>query len=257
MDYSNYLLKRLGLYFYLDQKSLLFLSKSFSKIFDSKRKITQKESMKILSILKNKKRKRRIDSFENEMNMIKNFILESKISYGNMIDYGGGSSPLCEEIKKMGFEKTAIVDYKAKEFINIETFEKDEKDKIKFCPVIHPDDFIKLKDNSLNLVTAIYLLHHIPSGLRLKILQNIYDKLRVHGILIIKEHDYNYDNNFYNFLELYHELWYILNNEERDILNLVSKKDLEMTLFGIGFKKIKEDKFEKSLQRIYFSVFQK
>jgi len=65
---------------------------------------------------------------------------------------------------------------------------------------------IKLKSNSLDLITAFQVLHHIPY--MEKSLIELIRILKPNGILIIREHNYENNKQLKRLIDLEHLLWY-------------------------------------------------
>jgi ubiquinone/menaquinone biosynthesis C-methylase UbiE len=120
------------------------------------------------------------------------------------------------------------------------------------------DNNIPLPDNSVNLIILYAVLHHIPPEIRDNLLVNINRVLQPGSIVIIREHDDDNTESFYNFINFIHLIWYVAENETNDPLYMLNRQQF-MDLFAQhGLKSIYYTSYpEPNTQHIYHQIFQK
>jgi ubiquinone/menaquinone biosynthesis C-methylase UbiE len=118
---------------------------------------------------------------------------------------------------------------------------------------------IPLEDNSIDLIISLEVLHHINTQDRYKILQEISRVLSPNGLFIIKEHDDQATNEFSVFLELIHIFWYIVKNENPDLLNLMTRYETINLMESVGLYSNKYDTYDdyNNPQQIYYETYTK
>lgn len=92
---------------------------------------------------------------------------------------------------------------------------------------------INLNDMSINLVTCLQLIHHVPEAELRQLIRNIARVCCPGAIFYIKDHDYNGEKGFKKYLEAVHLYHKIANSEEftlpiiyrtrNEILNMLSE----------------------------------
>lgn len=120
------------------------------------------------------------------------------------------------------------------------------------------DNNIPLPDNSIDVIIMFAVLHHIPPDSRVNIMKEVSRVLTPGGYVIIREHDDNYDPDFYVFLDLLHLFWYISQCETVDPLYLLSRNRTTNLFRQVGLQPIYYSTYsEPNPQRIYHEIFHK
>lgn len=113
---------------------------------------------------------------------------------------------------------------------------------------------IPLPDKSMDVILLLAVLHHIDVNQRVHLLKEIKRILVPGGYVIIREHDDNKQVSFLTFIELIHLFWYEVENEEEDLLSLMTKDDIKQ-LFN-GFTSVYSYTYpDPNPQRLYNEVF--
>jgi len=190
-------------------------------------------------------KKKFIDNHIGEFNQIK-YMIGDYFTPRSILDIGGGDGELLSMTSKhynIPPKKTFLLDGKGKFSKNYVLLDSSEK----------------IFDHSIDVILLFNVLHHIPKNERENILKEVNRILSVKGIVIIKDHDYNYkDINFKIYLELLHMFYYYMNNENVDPLILMSKFDIEKLFSNHSLIKKKYFSHQKNnYQRIFYMSFNK
>jgi ubiquinone/menaquinone biosynthesis C-methylase UbiE len=123
-------------------------------------------------------------------------------------------------------------------------------------PLTYVDGKIPLDDKSVNVIILFAVLHHIPPTIRQNLMTEIARVLKPGGVVIIREHDDNKQDDFLQFINLIHSFWYITANETNDPLYMLSKQEFETLFNDVGLQPIYEQRYdEPNPQRLYHEVF--
>lgn len=177
---------------------------------------------------------------------------------------------IVEMVKSQNLRPRTILDIGAgtgeillglKNFYNLDTenvFAIDNKlpniDKI--TPLTYQNGTIPLPDNSIDLVVMLMTLHHIPIEARPGIVSEISRVLSPNGVVIIREHDNNYDPDFYTFLDGLHLFWYLASGETPDPLFLMTRVETSALFNQAGLQSASYSKYsEPNPQQIYHEMF--
>jgi len=164
------------------------------------------------------------ESIYSKINKLLNVNEQNKYSF---IDFGGGNGMFLNYLcKKMNTNKCYVIETKHDEFNysinnynNINHIFWDNK------------SFNNLENNSIDCCTIIMVLHHLTNELIDIVLDEVFRVLKVGGILYIVEHDVN--KYIRVNIDVDHHIYYILNDQMRDIIN----KKLKMEDYIEQFKK--------------------
>ena len=167
----------------------------------------------------------------------------------SILDFGAGKGDITVELAKkleLNKENVFAIDDKL-----------ENKDQLTILNL--ENGKIPLEDNSIDLIISLEVLHHINSQDRYKILQEISRVLSPNGFFIIKEHDDQATNEFSIFLELIHIFWYIVKNENPDILNLMTRYETLNLMESVGLFSNKYDTYDdyNNPQQIYYETYSK
>lgn len=161
---------------------------------------------------------------------------------GNIVDFGGGDGIILDSLGKiynLGVENLVLIDPKSI-FSNKHTI------------VSSLDD---IEDSCVDVILILNVLHHVRDID--EVLKEVRRVLRDDGIIIIKEHDYIVgDKLLKTFIDLVHQFWYIVNNENSDPLHLMSRQQL--TDIMSQHKLIPDKEFtynDNNPQRLYFKTY--
>jgi SAM-dependent methyltransferase len=91
-------------------------------------------------------------------------------------------------------------------------------------------DLSAIPDNSIDLILVLEVLHHVHPRQRPTIISNLVRILRPGGLIVIEEHAYNQSPGMYMSLDIYHNMWYLRNNEDYDPLYLLTEDQLQHEL---------------------------
>lgn len=94
---------------------------------------------------------------------------------------------------------------------------------------------IGLESASVNLVTCLQLIHHIPDNELNLLIENIYRVTCGGAILYIKDHDYNGKIGFRKYLEAVHLYHQIANNEDFTLPIVYRSRDQILQMFSQYF----------------------
>ena len=173
-------------------------------------------------------------------------ILGDQLTPKSILDIGAGTGDITIALKNYyKLDPTAV-------------FAIDEKlpQTQQISPLTYVEGKIPLPTNSVDLIIMFAVLHHINPQRRKEILSEAARVLSPEGAIIIREHDYNNDPNFYTFLDLLHMLWYIAYNETQDPLYLMSRRETQDLFEQIGFTSKNYITYGKSnLQKLYHEMF--
>ncbi len=130
------------------------------------------------------------------------------------------------------------------------------------APIIYLQYNIKtIPDESLDLVTALVALHHIPNvG---EVLTEISRVLRKGGLFLIREHDFDHSPSMFAFLDLIHVFVEVKNTgtSPKDLLDTREywpRDTLTKKISETGFILKKSDKYpEPNPQGLYHSVYER
>lgn len=161
-----------------------------------------------------------------------------------VLDIGAGKGEIITAVKdyyQLPKENVYAIDQKLPNIKNI-------------TPLTYKNGTIPLPSQSVNVILLFAVLHHIPTKERLDLMKEIKRVLAPNGIIIVREHDDDKDIQFYNFIDLVHQFWYIVENESEDPLNMMSYDEL-LALFD-GMKSVYHDYYnEPNPQHLYHEVF--
>lgn len=95
----------------------------------------------------------------------------------------------------------------------------------------YDDQFnLPLKNETIDLAVVFVVLHHLTFEERNKLLSEISRILTNDGILIIREHNSNKDENFETYIDLLHIFWFITKQETSEPLHLFSMNEFNQQL---------------------------
>lgn len=187
---------------------------------------------------------------EDNSNYKSNYITESvDIKPTNILDIGAGTGSILTNLKNhYELPKESVY------ALDLQPIHNDEVTVISYT-----DDMkIPFEDGKIDLIVMLSLLHHVPE--RDQLLSEVNRVLSPGGRVIIREHDgSNGDLAYYIFLQLIHYVWYIYNNESRDPLMLMTRRQTIQLFNKHGMKSLCyiEPIGNSNLQKIYGEVYKK
>lgn len=226
---KNYILKS-------DEK-VAELFKSFAYVKDLQK------LLKGLKVVQKKPYTERVEErIKHIITMLQNFNVQNM----KVLDIGAGKGEILTAVKeyyKLPKENVYAIDQKLP---NIKTV----------TPLTYKDGKIPLPDQSINVILLFAVLHHIPSKERVDLMNEIARVLMPNGIVIIREHDDDQDPNFYKFIDLIHQFWYVVENEKEDPLNLMSYNKTIKLFDDIKMHSVNHDAYpEPNPQHLYHEAF--
>jgi len=127
-------------------------------------------------------------------------------SNSRVLDFGAGNGEVLEDLSKATKLKKE----------NALAFDLKEVPETDYYTVV--GSLNKVKDASIDVVVLFEVLHHIPQKEHSSIAKQILSKVKKGGYIVLKEHAF-IDNTFWlKYLDLIHEMWYVYQNEEPDVL---------------------------------------
>lgn len=122
----------------------------------------------------------------------------------------------------------------------------------------------QLETRSVDVVLMLSMLHHVDNQTQTQVLSEVRRIVKPRGLVIIREHDYNGSQVFEKFIECVHWVYYIQKNEQPDIINMFSEKNLISKMNAIDFDLVRSVYYDRAnvdakttnLQRLYTAVFQ-
>jgi SAM-dependent methyltransferase len=120
------------------------------------------------------------------------------------------------------------------------------------------DGKIPLPDNSIDLIVAFAVLHHIDPVNRFALVQEMVRVVTPYGMIVLREHDDNGDALLYHFLDLLHVFWYIAAGETPDPLYLMTQSETSRLFRVAGAIPVTTRRYpEPNPQQIYHIGFVK
>lgn len=142
-----------------------------------------------------------------------------ELKFNNKIkiaDIGGGEGYIIEEIGKlMNINKENLYCIEQKEWHELYTFNNN----IKY--IFWNNENIDIPNNTIDIIIIMVTLHHMHDNIIENVFINIKKILKPNGIIIIKEHDYNY--KIKTIIDWEHHLYHIIASPN----NNINKNDLE------------------------------
>ena len=236
------------------------LLKNISKVYklpNPKSTAYEKLNKQVLDLFKGKELKTFLDQFkkiplnttrvEERIRTITDIIKDVNFATQNMkvLDIGAGKGEIIQAVKKyynLPSKNVYAIDQKLPKIKDITT-------------LTYQDGKIPLPDKSIDLILMFVVLHHIPVEPRLAILKEVERILVPGGLVIIREHDDDKDPNFYKFIDLIHQFWYISENEKEDPLFLMSRDETTNLMKDIHLSSIHYTN-KPNPQHIYHEAFQ-
>ena len=176
------------------------------------------------------------------------YITESVgITPTNILDIGAGTGVILNELKKhYGLTKEKVF------ALDLQPIERED-----ITVIGYTDDMkIPFEDGSIDLIVMLSLLHHVPE--REALLKEVSRVLSPTGRVIIREHDDNKSRLYYIFIQLMHYVWYIHNDESRDPLVMMSRRETLNLFKSVGMVSCKYITIQgQNLQRLYGEVYKK
>ena len=200
----------------------------------------------------NKKRKdetsKRRDRISTIQEMIKSANINTKTM--NVLDIGSGNAEITKTIKN---------------FYNLKSknlFALDEKTPYssEYSKVFYDNSWnILMADEKVDVIILFNIIHHVNPTEREKLFSEIYRVLKPGGVVIVREHDSNFDSNFEVFLNLVHIFWYEIKDEKVEEMWVFSKETLNemFTYFGFSFLNYEFYETKNNLQRLYYVAYTK
>lgn len=148
-----------------------------------------------------------------------------EIPFRSILDLGGGDGFLLEEIVKREDLKKGeafLLDPKGKSSDSYTLLDYDRNNNI------------PLPNESIDLVTCFQVLHHVSSAERDRLWGEINRILKPGGWVVIEDHNGN-SSEFENFIDMVHQFWYYVREEEDDPLYLFDVEELIPRLYYWGF----------------------
>ena len=124
--------------------------------------------------------------------------LVGNVKVRNLLDIGAGNGEITKLLK-------AHYNLKSSNVYAIDQKLVDDKE-FKIIDYDNDEYAIPLKNNSVDLIVLMVVLHHIEPSNRLKILQECNRVLTPQGIIVIREHDDDKDPYFYTLIQPYTRL---------------------------------------------------
>lgn len=162
----------------------------------------------------------------------------------SVADIGAGNAEITDEIAK----RLNVSQAYAADIYSIDEFIKPSPNSIvQYVRII--DEKLPLQDNSIDLVTAFVVIHHINFPAMLNEIRRV---LKTEGFLFIREHDVSNDSQV-KYLDEIHEKFEENSNTK---IHYWSRKDLTNFIVQNGFQKIADsDYIGKNPQSIYHSMY--
>jgi ubiquinone/menaquinone biosynthesis C-methylase UbiE len=244
MIYVNSLIKNIKKMYQLpkDNKNLI---KQITNLFTSQNK---EEDLKLILNNYKKLTKREDTNRVNErVNTITSILNQLQFVPTSVLDIGAADAKITIGLKN----------YYQLDTTNVYAIDQKLAKTDAVTALVYTDDGkIKLADASVNLVILFAVLHHIPPDIRNNLMIEIERVLQPGGLVIIREHDDNNQEDFYQFIDLIHLFWYIASNETNDPLYMLSKIQFEELFNNINLQPIYEQRYdEPNPQRLYHEVF--
>jgi hypothetical protein len=163
------------------------------------------------------------------------------ISPKMILDLGGGDGKIVSGLSKKYGSKAIVKEYMIP--INKEP------------GVEYFTDLKEVSNYKYDLILALVSLHHMSF---VNIANPIFSFIKPGGRVIIREHDFDNSDEMKNYLQALHYLYPDVEEENQELVNLMSRKTLIRLMETIDFKLIKTD-YQKNNnpQALYYAVFEK
>lgn len=254
-DYINYLLNHIMKSTYVVPNNTALLLKRLMTAYERKKMSEEDVLNEFIAFLETLTKIEKPHQATHKINYITDTI---DITPTNILDIGAGTGEILAGIKnhyKLPTEKVYALELQPIQRDDITVIGYDTQETIQgaVSPLRIP-----FEDNSIDLIVMLSLLHHIEPTSRLHLLKEVYRVLSPNGRVIIREHDDNKSRLYYIFIQLMHYVWYIRNNETRDALYMMSRKETLNLFKEVGFKSHKDiQSLGVNHQRLYGEVYKK
>lgn len=231
-----------SLYKTINKNYILKSDEKIANLFDSKN--YTKDLKKLLEGLKTVKAKKSTERIEERITHIIDILKNH--NFNSVLDIGAGKGEIITAVKEyynLPKENVYAIDQKLPNIKTVTTLK-------------YIENKIPLPDHSVDVILLFAVLHHIPTKERHDLMNEIARILTPNGIVIIREHDDDQDPNFYKFIDLVHQYWYIFENEQEDPLNLMSYQETINLFDSIQMHSIHHDEYSApNPQHLYHEAF--
>ena len=162
---------------------------------------------------------------EDRAILIKERISDTRFAPTSMLDIGAGSGDISTAVARaynISPSKTFIVEPHGTPSTDYQLLQYSS------------DGSIPLEDGSVDLILLFQVLHHIPLADRAKLIAEISRVLAPGGVIVIREHDTDYDPNYETYIGLIHDMDEIDSDIPQGQTHLMSRSELKMYMSQSG-----------------------